>query len=242
MSSARSASAHDRAHEGDAPAQAASQGAREDLGHRHASADLGVPLQPRALRPARRRRRRAHARGGQLVRARAALAGEIRALQARAAQLLAERAKAAGISEAVFDRGGYRYHGHVRAFAEADPRGGHHRLGAKAHAAATLSLLPMSISIDRSVNPPAWTSRSAWSRSTASPRSSRAAGASRSPRWWSSATNATSWASATARPTRCRWRSRRASSGPRRISSACPSTAARSPTRPPACSAPGACC
>ena len=37
----------------------------------------------------------------------------------RAAQLLAERAKAAGISEAVFDRGGYQYHGHVRAFAEA---------------------------------------------------------------------------------------------------------------------------
>ena len=30
-----------------------------------------------------------------------------------------ERAKAAGVSEAVFDRGGYRYHGHVRAFAEA---------------------------------------------------------------------------------------------------------------------------
>jgi large subunit ribosomal protein L18 len=38
---------------------------------------------------------------------------------ARAGALLAERAKAAGISEAVFDRGGYRYHGHVRAFAEA---------------------------------------------------------------------------------------------------------------------------
>ncbi len=37
---------------------------------------------------------------------------------ARAGQLLAERAKAAGVSEAVFDRGGYRYHGHVRAFAE----------------------------------------------------------------------------------------------------------------------------
>jgi large subunit ribosomal protein L18 len=36
----------------------------------------------------------------------------------RAGQLLAERAKAAGISEVVFDRGGYRYHGHVRAFAE----------------------------------------------------------------------------------------------------------------------------
>jgi large subunit ribosomal protein L18 len=37
----------------------------------------------------------------------------------RAAEALAERAKVAGISEAVFDRGGYRYHGHVRAFAEA---------------------------------------------------------------------------------------------------------------------------
>jgi large subunit ribosomal protein L18 len=37
----------------------------------------------------------------------------------RAGELLAERAKAAGVSVAVFDRGGYRYHGHVRAFAEA---------------------------------------------------------------------------------------------------------------------------
>jgi len=37
----------------------------------------------------------------------------------RAGEAFAERAKAAGISEAVFDRGGYRYHGHVRAFAEA---------------------------------------------------------------------------------------------------------------------------
>lgn len=34
-------------------------------------------------------------------------------------EALAERAKAAGVSAAVFDRGGYRYHGHVRAFAEA---------------------------------------------------------------------------------------------------------------------------
>jgi large subunit ribosomal protein L18 len=37
----------------------------------------------------------------------------------RSGELLAERVKAAGVSEAVFDRGGYRYHGHVRAFAEA---------------------------------------------------------------------------------------------------------------------------
>jgi large subunit ribosomal protein L18 len=37
----------------------------------------------------------------------------------RAGEAFAERAKAAGITEAVFDRGGYRFHGHVRAFAEA---------------------------------------------------------------------------------------------------------------------------
>jgi large subunit ribosomal protein L18 len=37
----------------------------------------------------------------------------------RAGELMAERAKAAGITQAVFDRGGYRYHGHVRNFAEA---------------------------------------------------------------------------------------------------------------------------
>jgi large subunit ribosomal protein L18 len=37
----------------------------------------------------------------------------------RAGELLAERAKVAGVSEAVFDRGGYQYHGHVRTFAEA---------------------------------------------------------------------------------------------------------------------------
>ncbi len=38
---------------------------------------------------------------------------------ARAGTLLAERAKSAGVSEVVFDRGGYRYHGHVKSFAEA---------------------------------------------------------------------------------------------------------------------------
>jgi len=32
--------------------------------------------------------------------------------------LVAERAKAAGVARAVFDRGGYRYHGKVRALAE----------------------------------------------------------------------------------------------------------------------------
>jgi large subunit ribosomal protein L18 len=36
----------------------------------------------------------------------------------RAGELLAERAKSAGVSEAVFDRGGYQYHGRVQALAE----------------------------------------------------------------------------------------------------------------------------
>ena len=39
-------------------------------------------------------------------------------------ELLAERAKAAGIERAVFDRGGYKYHGRVKALAEGAREGG----------------------------------------------------------------------------------------------------------------------
>jgi large subunit ribosomal protein L18 len=42
----------------------------------------------------------------------------------KAGQLLAQRAKAAGIERAVFDRGGYQYHGHVKAFADGVREGG----------------------------------------------------------------------------------------------------------------------
>jgi large subunit ribosomal protein L18 len=42
----------------------------------------------------------------------------------RAGLLLAERAKAAGISSALFDRGGYQYHGRVQALAEGAREGG----------------------------------------------------------------------------------------------------------------------
>jgi large subunit ribosomal protein L18 len=42
----------------------------------------------------------------------------------KAGQLLAERAKAAGVERAVFDRGGYQYHGRVKAFAEGVREGG----------------------------------------------------------------------------------------------------------------------
>ena len=42
----------------------------------------------------------------------------------KAGQALAQRAKEAGIERAVFDRGGYRYHGRVKALAEAAREGG----------------------------------------------------------------------------------------------------------------------
>ena len=42
----------------------------------------------------------------------------------QAGRALAERAKAAGVEAAVFDRGGYRYHGRVKAFADGVREGG----------------------------------------------------------------------------------------------------------------------
>jgi large subunit ribosomal protein L18 len=46
------------------------------------------------------------------------------ALSKAAGQLIAERAKAKGIETVVFDRGGYLYHGRVKAFAEGAREGG----------------------------------------------------------------------------------------------------------------------
>jgi large subunit ribosomal protein L18 len=55
--------------------------------------------------------------------------GDLRSLKPmeqakKAGELLADRAKAAGIETAVFDRGGYRYHGRVKALADGVREGG----------------------------------------------------------------------------------------------------------------------
>ncbi len=42
----------------------------------------------------------------------------------RAGELLAERGKAAGVETCVFDRGGYQFHGRVKALAEGAREGG----------------------------------------------------------------------------------------------------------------------
>ncbi len=55
--------------------------------------------------------------------------GELRSLKpmeqaTEAGKLLASRAKAAGVDTAVFDRGGYQFHGRVKALAEGAREGG----------------------------------------------------------------------------------------------------------------------
>ena len=55
--------------------------------------------------------------------------GDLRGLKrmeqaTRAGTLLADRAKAAGVDTAVFDRGGYKYHGRIKALADGAREGG----------------------------------------------------------------------------------------------------------------------
>ena len=45
-------------------------------------------------------------------------------IAAKIGEILAEKAKEAGIKEAIFDRGGFKYHGRVKAVAEGLRKGG----------------------------------------------------------------------------------------------------------------------
>ena len=53
-----------------------------------------------------------------------AKAGPKLAISQAVGKMVAERALAKGISQVVFDRGGYKYHGRVKALAEASREGG----------------------------------------------------------------------------------------------------------------------
>ena len=53
-----------------------------------------------------------------------ALDGDKKARAAKVGELLADRAKSAGVTSAVFDRGGYNYHGRIAALADAAREGG----------------------------------------------------------------------------------------------------------------------
>ena len=53
-----------------------------------------------------------------------AVEGDKKAQSVRVGQLIAERAKAAGVEKVAFDRSGYRYHGRVKALADAAREGG----------------------------------------------------------------------------------------------------------------------
>ena len=94
------------------------------IGTADAPAHQHVPLQPGHLRSAHRRRAAA-TRWPPSPTPRPTSTG-LKPLEqaAKAGQLLAERAKAAGVERAVFDRGGYQYHGRVKAFAEGVREGG----------------------------------------------------------------------------------------------------------------------
>ncbi|HTH95510.1 MAG TPA: 50S ribosomal protein L18 [Rhodocyclaceae bacterium] len=59
----------------------------------------------------------------QTVRAQVANGGNVAAATA-IGKLIAERAKAQGVEEVAFDRSGFRYHGRVKALAEAAREGG----------------------------------------------------------------------------------------------------------------------
>ena len=71
-----------------------------------------------------RRRRRPHARRAPLARAAEGVKGDKPSRRREVGKVLAAAAKKAGIETVVFDRGGYLYHGRVKALADGAREGG----------------------------------------------------------------------------------------------------------------------
>jgi hypothetical protein len=94
----------------------AGQGGR----HGGAAAAGGVPFAEAYVGPAGRRRAEADAHD----RDRLGLSGKKTEKSVEVGKRVAEKAKAAGITKVVFDRGGYQYHGRVKAVAEGAREGG----------------------------------------------------------------------------------------------------------------------
>ncbi len=110
----------------DAPAAASALPAAPEI--RWPSAPVGVPLGQAHLCPGHRRRAGPHARrrvdAGQGRCGPTLKTGADKDAAAAVGKLVAERALAAGVTQVVFDRGSYLYHGRVKALAEAAREGG----------------------------------------------------------------------------------------------------------------------
>ncbi len=92
------------------------------------AAPFGAPLIEAHLRAGDRRRRRQDAspppRRSRRISSRSLKTGADKAAAAAVGKLIAERAIKAGVKDVVFDRGGYIYHGRVKALADAAREGG----------------------------------------------------------------------------------------------------------------------
>ena len=101
--------------------------ALKDSGNGPAAA-VRVPLGPPHLRPGDRRRAGARRwpppRPWTRACATTLKTGADREAARRVGLLLAERAKEAGVEAVMFDRGGYKYHGRVKALADGAREGG----------------------------------------------------------------------------------------------------------------------
>ena len=121
----RSGSAHEHRHRHpQAPAQAPPPRPREGARHGRAAADLRVPLQPRHLRPAHRRRRRPHAGRRQLDRGRPARRSSRWSRPAAPAACWPSARRPPASRPRCSTAAATSYHGRVKALAEGAREGG----------------------------------------------------------------------------------------------------------------------